>query len=304
MSERGLQSLFVTGASGLIGRSLLQRLEELEGPSFVCLSRNLGAAPQRRARFVQGDLLEPGGWRSALKRCSGVVHLAAVTGKARGEQYTRVNVEGTRRLLEECVKAGVRRFVHVSTIAVRYPDLSRYPYARSKLEAEALVRSSGLDWAIVRPTIVLGRRAPAWRSLSQLAKLPIVPLFGGGRARVQPILAADVAAALADLLAQERLQGEECDLGGPEVLTVEDLLRRIRRALGRGKLRGVRLPAGPPIAVLAALEKPLLGLLPVTAGQLHALVYDGVAEPNPLLERQRPRMQPLDEALAELARAR
>jgi NADH dehydrogenase len=302
VSER--TSVFVTGASGLIGRSLLARLEEVEGPPVVCLSRNLGAAPQRNARFVQGDLLEPGGWRSALKRCSSVVHLAAVSGKATAEQYARVNVEGTRRLIEECVQAGVRRFVHVSTIAVRYPDLSRYPYARSKLEAEALVRSSGLDWAIVRPTIVLGRRAPAWRSLSQLAKLPLAPLFGGGRARVQPILAADVAAALADLLAQERLQGEECDLGGPEVLTVEDLLQRIRRALGRGKLRGVRLPAGAPIALLAALEKPFLGLLPVTAGQLHALVYDGVAEPNPLLERQLPRMQPLDQALAELSRAR
>ena len=88
-----------------------------------------------------------------------MVHLAAVTGRAAPADYRRVNVDGTRALLRACTAAKVRRFVHMSTIAAAYAEQRYYPYAKSKSEAEALVRDSGMDFSIIRPTLVLGARS-------------------------------------------------------------------------------------------------------------------------------------------------
>ena len=94
-----------------------------------------------------------------------MVHLAALTGRAAPEEYKRVNVDGTSVLLQACKAAKVRRFLHVSTIAAGYPDQRYYPYATTKAQAESLVRESGLDLAIVRPTLVLGEKSPIWNTL-------------------------------------------------------------------------------------------------------------------------------------------
>ena len=152
-------ALFLTGATGFIGRRLLPALDaERVGPVH-CLVRGpvkLAAG----AHLVTGDLLDPSSYAAALAECDTVVHLAALTGKASFKEHRRVNVKGTAALLEACREVGVKRFIHVSTIAVTYPDQDVYAYAQTKTEAEELVRVSRLDFAIVRPTIVLGPGSP------------------------------------------------------------------------------------------------------------------------------------------------
>ncbi len=293
-------TLFVTGASGFIGRHLLRRLSGKNAPRLVCLSRNLSASPERNAVWVTGSLADPAPWRVALRGASAVVHLAAVTGKGAPEEFRRANVEGTRALLEAARAEGVPRFCLVSTIAAGYPDVHAYPYAQSKREAEELVRSSGLPWSIVRPTIVLGPRSPLWRSLAGLAKLPLVPAFGGGRARIQPIHAVDVAEGLAALLEDPSLDGALHELGGPEVLTFGEFLLKAHAELTGSRGRLLPLPARGLIGPLWGLEHVARPLLPLTAGQLHAFAYDSTARPGPLWERLRANMRGVDAMLAEL----
>ncbi len=296
-----IPTLFVTGISGLVGRALLERL----GPRrarILGLCRNVTAAPGTNVELVPGDLTDPSAWEARLAGVDTVVHVAASTGKVRAAEHERVNVGGTRLLLEAARRAGVRRFLFVSTIAATYPELEHYPYGRSKLRAEELVRGSGLEWSILRPTIVLGKDAPAWHGLVGLARLPVLPIFGAGRVRVQPVVVEDLADAIAEWIADDTLLGRDLDLGGPDVLSFEDLLRRVRLALKGSEGPVVHLPARAMIRVLAALEGPLLPVLPLSAGQLYAFVHDGAAAANPLAERMAPGMKSIDDVIAELTR--
>lgn len=226
--------------------------------------------------------------------------MAAVTGKARPAEYASVNVDGTRALVEACVDAGVSRFVLVSSIAATFRNTSVYHYAASKQGAEAIVRGSGLEYAIVRPTIVFGRESPIWRKLRALAGLPVMPIFGNGLARVQPIHVDDVVAFLLSMIEAPTLPNRPIDLGGPESLTFERLLRKIRRLLRGSDSRVVRIPVAPIITMLAVVESSLYPVLPVTAGQLSAFVTDSVAADDPLVTDRHCGMLAIDDMLRTL----
>jgi NADH dehydrogenase len=225
------------------------------------------------------------------------VHLAALTGKGTADAHRRATVEGTDALLGAAKDAGVSRFVFVSTIAVRYPEKKSYPYARAKETAEQRVKDSGLDWTIVRPTLVFGEGSPIQDSLAGLAQKPFTPLFGNGRTQVQPIAADDVARAIADVVEDPSTIGAEIDLGGPDRLSFDELMQKMRTASGRKPGPLVHLPVGITSAALSLLEPLLLWVLPVTAGQLYAFRYDSTAEPTPFLEARLPSFAGIDRML-------
>jgi hypothetical protein len=140
------------------------------------------------------------------------------------------------------------------------------------------VAGSGLQHTIVRPTIVLGPDAPILRSLTTLARLPVIVLPGTGLVRVQPIAVTDVARELTTILRDGRFASETMTLGGADVLTIEDLLQRIRRAHGGRRGAVLHLPLPLLTAPLRLVEAIGLGrLLPVTSGQLSSFRFDGVA---------------------------
>jgi NADH dehydrogenase len=248
-----------------------------------------------------GSLEEPGSYADALGGADTVVHLAAVTGKARRPDYFKVNVGGTRTLLEQCRRHGSPRFVHVSSIAAGFENAPAYHYAASKRQAEESVRESSLPHVIVRPTVVLGAGSPVLQALARLAAAPVVPVFGDGRARVQPILVEDLADCLVDLVRGLGPTNETVDLGGPDVVPFETLLLTIRRALGRRPAPVVHLPVGAAIAVLSALEPVAFPILPVTAGQLSAFVNDSVARRSAFLDQRLARMAPLEAMMRSVA---
>lgn len=271
--------LFVTGASGFIGKRLVTELATRER-ALKCLSRSSG----RGDGWIEGELLDPTTYASALEGADAVVHLAALTGKGTDADHHRATVEGTEALLGAAIAAKVRRFVFVSTIAVRYPEKKAYPYARAKETAEKRVKESGLDYTILRPTLVFGEGSPIQGSLAGLANKPFTPLFGNGRAQVQPILCEDVARAIADALEDDTTIGAEIDLGGPDRMSFDELMQKMREAAGKSPGPLVHLPVGITSAALSLVEPLLLPVLPVTAGQLYAFRYDSTAEPTPFLE--------------------
>ena len=126
----------------------------------------------------------------------------------------------------------------------------------------------------------------------------MVPVFGSGRVVVQPIDVDDLARCLAELMGRERLGGELLELGGPETLSFEALLRRAHRALRGRDARVVHLPLGPIHGLLRAVEGPLRPVLPVTAGQLTAFRFDSDAAPNALAAAREGEMLGVDAMLA------
>ncbi len=246
-----------------------------------------GAAAASGIRWVRGDLLEPQSYREALSGAHTVVHLAAATGRAAPARHFEVNLEGTRVLLEGCRSAGVRRIVFVSTIAVKYPDKRRYYYAQSKERAEELVKGCGIPFTIVRPTIVVGSGSAVLEGLRKLAELPVLPIFGNGRAKVQPIFVDDLVDFIMKIVADQSVDGTTLELGGPDVLSIEEFLKEIRRRRRGSDGRSIHIPLAPLLPALTALETVAYRFLPVTVGQLSAFRFDGTARSNRLFEAQR-----------------
>lgn len=296
-------SIFVTGATGLVGRRLVSRLAADGDRTVTCLSRETAAARtggngRASVRWVGGDLATPDAYERALAACDRVVHLAAATGRASRREYRRTNVEGTAALVDACRRVGTERFVHVSTIAVHFDDLGGYPYAASKAAAEEVVRGSGLDHVVVRPTLVLARDAPGWRSLSALARPPLTIVPGDGSALLQPIHVDDLARVLTDLARSTDPPLGAHDVGGPETISVRDLLGRVHRRLGGGEARFVHLPLGPLETAVTWLDRLLPFPPPVVPGQFYTFRQDGTVREGTLQERVADTLAGVDETIA------
>jgi NADH dehydrogenase len=302
-------SLFVTGASGFIGQRLLARLDPDEFDEVVCLCRSkrtLGrpAAHISNLRVIQGDLKARGRYGSALRAETSVVHLAAKSRVSRADELHETNVAGTEALLDACAKRGVRRFLHVSSIAASFADVPDYPYAASKAAAEEAVRQSNLAWTIVRPTMVLGLASPLWKGLTRLTRPSVVLVPGTGQTRIQPIHVDDLVDMLLSIVFEQIFQRESYDLGGREVVTIGQFLRRVHAALHGGQPRVVHVPLKSVRWVLERFEKIAPSRMPVRKGQLVKFEHDTVAESNPLLERALPRLRDVDAILEDLVSAR
>jgi NADH dehydrogenase len=299
-----IEAIFVTGATGFIGQSLIPHLLTTPERRVKALCRQsvaIGDYSETGFEVVTGDLLEPAAWRRALDGVDTVIHLAAATGRATPDEFERANVAASRKLLDACGSAGVRRFLYVSTVAAGYADQSHYTYAKSKARAETLVRESGLDFAIIRPTIVLGARSPIWLTLNKIASLPLIPLPQKDRpVEVQPVHVDDVVRAIALVLEVGHFCDEILDLGGPYALPFAEFLSDIHQS-ARGKpAKILTVPLSPIRSVLAMMEPVLRPLMPVTAGQLAVFANDSTAAPNWLMDQLRDTMATPNEIIERL----
>lgn len=297
MSQR---IVFLTGGSGFIGRRVVAALAASPEITVRALVRRAGQIGDRVSEVV-GDLGNSETYRAALRGSDCVVHLAALTGAASDDAHLAVNRDGTRALVEACNAERVEKIVFVSTIAVTYPDLSHYAYGRSKRDAESIVRDSGLEYLILRPTIVVGAGSPIWEKLSGLAALPVMPLLGGGSVRVQPVWVDDVARAVAGAARRSVLPSRAFDLGGPEALTFADFMRRIRRARTGKEGPALPLPLAPVLPIVGAIEKIAGGRSPVTRGQFAAFLFDSAAASDALAEELAPSRMTVNEMIAALS---
>jgi len=290
--------LFITGATGFVGRRLVDALVRANVTDVRLLVRDV---PKFAAPFVtpatwqcvSGSLDTPAVWHDSLRGVQTVVHLASSSGKVSKAAHEQAIVRGTEELVAASRNAGVTRFLYVSSVAAGFADRRYYHYAEAKRQAEALVRASGLDTLIVRPTMVFGAGSPVLDGMRKLAKLPVPIVFGDGVPNVQPIHVDDLAALLV-LALDESLPwgGATISAGGADVIPTEALLRRLRGG-ATSDTRFRHVPVDPLRALLALVEPVLLPLLPFTAGQLTSFVNRSDAgPPAPLLATLLARLSP------------
>jgi nucleoside-diphosphate-sugar epimerase len=265
-----VSSILVTGAGGFVGSRLIQKL----GASGRGLVRRMPDS-SRTDLFVKGDLFDDASLAQALEGVETVVHLAALTGKASPAEHRRVNFEGTERLLRAAERAGVSRFIFVSTIAVQFGELQDYPYAAAKLEAESAVQSCSMNWVIVRPTMVLGADSPIQGALTKLATMPVMPIFGRGDAPIQPVDVDDLVTMLCNVLVESRFDGSCWVAAGPEALSMTAFMTRLRRAVVGRSTPKLHLPLGLMLPFVRLGERVALQAMPFTVGQLATFRFDG-----------------------------
>ena len=200
------------------------------------------------------------------------------------EKYFTVNTEGTKTLVDQCEKQGVNNFLYVSTIAVKYPEISHYYYARSKQMGEDIVRDSHLNFCILRPAIVIGPQGSNWLNLAKLAKGPFPMIFGDGKVKVQPVYVDDVIESILLIIKEDKFNLDTFDLGGPEIINFEAFIQLIHMAYRAKRHRVAHIPLGFIMKVLGVLEKVIYNQLPVYTGQFFPFLFDSVAAGNCLQE--------------------
>jgi NADH dehydrogenase len=286
--------VLVTGASGFIGRHVVRALAE-HGDAVVAFGRSQTRleSPSPNVEIVTGDITDARAVIAATAGCTHVVHLAAMTSSA-GTDYhaaARVNLVGTKNVLDACAQEGVERLVVVGT-------QSENPgaYARTKREADDLVRVSNVPHVLLNPSLVYGPGAAGlFGSIARAAKkLPVVPVIGSGEYPVRPVFIDDVAAAIVRALGVERPL-EQYFLSGPESLPFRDFLAAIGRAQGKAK-PGVRVPY--PLVALGIRSAEAVRLkLPVTSDTLRGLVNPRIHDSLPAERDLDFRPTPLAEGL-------
>jgi uncharacterized protein YbjT (DUF2867 family) len=225
--------LLLTGATGLVGSTLLTRLlaEDVQVRCLVRDPRRLGA--QRvRVQIALGDLTDPPSFRNALRGVDTVVHLAAsIRDQPRGS-IEELNGIATWRMVEAARRQGVERFVFFSALGASNHHRTRC--LRAKALAEQAVREADVHSIVFAPSIVYAPGDPWLSLLERMALLPLMPMSGRGRAAFQPIWADDVAACVvAALRAPEQAPHERYELAGPETLSHSEMVRTLLRSVNR-----------------------------------------------------------------------
>jgi NADH dehydrogenase len=225
--------LLLTGATGLVGSTLLRRLVA-EGREVRCLVRDprrLG--PLRvRVQIALGDLTDPPSFRNALRGVQTVVHLAAAIRDQPRGSIEELNGIATWRMVEAAQRQGVERFLFFSALGASPHHRTRL--LRAKALAEQAVREADLQSTVFAPSIIYAPGDPWLTLLERLALLPVMPVSGRGRALFQPIWAEDVAdCVMTSLHGTPSEVHERYELAGPETLSHTEIVRLLLRSLGR-----------------------------------------------------------------------
>ncbi|MBC7701601.1 complex I NDUFA9 subunit family protein [Aquabacterium sp.] len=221
----------VLGGSGFVGRALCEQLVDEHGAGGVRIT-----VPTRRrahaqhlltlptVEVVEASVHDENALTRLLAGCDGVVNLIAILHGSKDE-FEHAHVGLPQRLAAACVRAGVRRVVHVSALGVPDdPAAAPSNYLRTKAAGELALRAAGLDLTVLRPSVIFGEHDQFLNLFASLqAVFPVMPLAGSG-ARFQPVWVGDVARALTRCLDDPATVGQTYECTGPQVYTLKELV--------------------------------------------------------------------------------
>lgn len=284
-------NVFVTGASGFVGEEILRQLHET-GHSIRILARRPQSelvqrdASRYRAEIHPGNVVDGASLLGGLKNIDAVIHLVGIISEVGRNTFENVHTCGTRNVVAAAQQAGVKRLVHMSALGVRPNAASRYH--QSKWAAEEIVRGSGLDYTIFRPSIIYGPKDHFVNLFASMSRFsPALPVMGDGESKLQPVPVTDVAACFVKALNEPATIGQTYDLCGMDILSFTEVLDAILQVTGRRRWK-VHVPIG-----LARLQAALLEFIfpkvlgkapPLNRDQIVMLGEDNAGNPKPAIE--------------------
>jgi NADH dehydrogenase len=280
--------VFVTGATGFVGEEIVRQLDRT-GHSARMLVRDNRVDETRERTGVEihvGNILDAESLRGALKGMDAMIHLVGIISEVGESTFENIHVRGTRNVVAAARQQGVKRLVHMSALGTRSNAISRYH--QTKWDGEEIVRGSGLDYTIFRPSLIFGPRDMFVNLFAKIIRFsPVVPIFGRRDANFQPVAIETVADAFVKSLTEVRAIGQTFDLAGPEVFTLAEVIDQILAVMRRTRLK-VPIPvavARPQARFLEFLFPKILGKAPpLNRDQLIMLQEDNVGNAQPANE--------------------
>lgn len=277
----------VLGGSGFIGRYLVRelcrggyRVRVAVRRPHLAVDLKVSGEPGQ-IQFVQTNVRNRPSVERAVEGADGVVNLVGVLNEEGRQTFASTMNRGAATVAEAAAAAGITKFVQMSALGAD-PDASS-SYARAKAGGEKAVREALPSAVIIRPSVVFGPEDDFFNKFAQMARFsPVLPLIGGGKTRMQPVYAGDVARAIVGALEDPLAQGRTFTLAGPRVYCFRELMETMLAATGQ---RRFLAPVPWPVAGVMGTIGTIAGKLPfvtppITADQVELLKQDNIAGPD------------------------
>lgn len=292
--------VLLVGGSGYVGSHMARHLMA-QGHQVTVASRR-GKGPLEGVRYVTADAARNQGLLEAAQGQEALIYLVGII-RERGDQtFQQAHLEGVRHSLAAAQAAGISRFLHMSALGASRGTGSRY--YESKALGEERVQASGLDWTILRPSLIFGQGDEFFGGVLKglvTAPIPFIPLIGDGHFVFRPIWVGDVAAAFAQALERPQTVQRSYNLVGPKEYTFRELLLLVRDALGSRK------PLLPIPLALMDWVVPLISPLPfspITKDQYRQLKMGNTADPVYMRQAFSLEERPLESELSRILSAK
>jgi uncharacterized protein YbjT (DUF2867 family) len=218
--------ILLCGANGFVGRHLEAALSAAGHDVLRGVRRAVGASDVAMDYRCDVNAKD---WLPRLANVDVVINAVGILSEGAGARFDSVHKDAPCALFNACIVAGVRRVIQISALGGLDEPLT--PYMRSKREADACLMRSGLDWTILRPSLLVGADGASSRLFRTLASLPVIGLPGQGEQRLQPLHVDDLCAVVVKLTEYDDRVGQVLDLAGPQVLSYRQMLKTYRQAM-------------------------------------------------------------------------
>ncbi len=265
----------IIGGSGFVGHVLVRQAINA-GYDVTVVCRHPERAREllvNGARLVKADITDSSGLDEAVAGSDCVINLVGLLFERGRYSFDAAHVTGTDNILQACKKAGVPQYLHMSALGAGKVPESRY--SRTKGEAEARVRQSGLRWTIFRPSVIYGEGDSFFTRFKAMTRFaPILPVIAGNT-RFQPVWVEDVARAFVASIGNQHVTGNSYALCGPKRYSFMELMQLLMNVLGRRRLL---IPVPGFAAKIMALLMQMLPVPLLTTDQLKLLQHDNVVD--------------------------
>jgi nucleoside-diphosphate-sugar epimerase len=265
--------IVVPGGAGFVGRNFVRMLYSTSQTMSEVIvldinQSNLEYVKKYGVRAINADLSKQGDWNHEFKNADIVINLVAQLSSPNHEPFHRNNVLATKNIIETMRKANIQRIVHFSSAAVL--SLWQDDYARTKNEGENLVKTSGLDYCILQPSIMYGPtdETNIGYLINFAKKIPVFPIPGHGKWPRQPLYIDDVCRLILKII-KDFPHNETLSINGKEVIYFKDMVKIVLKELGGFKFR-VFLPVNVFVALMMIYQK-MKGVTEFTNDQVRAL---------------------------------
>jgi len=257
----------VLGGSGFIGSYVVMNLLHMGCYVNLLINRRDPdyVSPRGRLKTFTGRIEDSEALEACFEGCEFVYHLIGLIAETRDKTFKGTVIDGTAKVVAAAKKAGVRKIFFLSALGTSDNAESLYFYAKN--EAEKLVRQSGLDYTIFRPSVVYGVGDQFVNRIAKMVRrAPLVPVLGDGLYKIQPVYVEELAAVMVMSLRREQTNGQTYEIAGPDQLTYLEFIDIIKRVLNVDKGK-IHIPMGMvklAACVLGTFMKPA----PITVDQL------------------------------------